>query len=92
MQIYLARLAAAKVRLEKLGRLRKSIAANTHHISAEDLAPKIIDHTLRRTVSSDNTTRPSAAPGGPWNGTAAGTLAVLSRLLLPSNKPFWLGL
>ena len=32
------------VRLEKVDRLKKSLAENTYHVSSEDLAQKIIDH------------------------------------------------
>jgi anti-sigma28 factor (negative regulator of flagellin synthesis) len=32
------------VRLEKIDRLRKSLAENTYHVSSDDLAQKIIDH------------------------------------------------
>jgi anti-sigma28 factor (negative regulator of flagellin synthesis) len=32
------------VRLEKIDRLRKSLAQNTYHVSSEDLAQKIMDH------------------------------------------------
>jgi Anti-sigma-28 factor, FlgM len=35
------------VRLEKIDRLRKSLAENTYHVSSEDLAQKIIDHIRR---------------------------------------------
>jgi anti-sigma28 factor (negative regulator of flagellin synthesis) len=33
------------VRLEKIDRLKKSLAENTYHVSSEDLAQKIIDHS-----------------------------------------------
>jgi anti-sigma28 factor (negative regulator of flagellin synthesis) len=33
------------VRLEKIDRLRKSLAENTYHVSSEDLAQKIIDYS-----------------------------------------------
>jgi Anti-sigma-28 factor, FlgM len=32
------------VRLEKVDRLKKSLAENTYHVSSDDLAQKIIDH------------------------------------------------
>jgi anti-sigma28 factor (negative regulator of flagellin synthesis) len=35
------------MRLEKIDRLRKSLAENTHHVSSADLAQKIIDHMLQ---------------------------------------------
>jgi anti-sigma28 factor (negative regulator of flagellin synthesis) len=35
------------VRLEKIDRLRKSLAENSYHVSAADLAGKIIDYMLR---------------------------------------------
>jgi anti-sigma28 factor (negative regulator of flagellin synthesis) len=35
------------VRLEKIDRLRKSLAENTYHVSSADLAQKIIDHMLQ---------------------------------------------
>jgi anti-sigma28 factor (negative regulator of flagellin synthesis) len=35
------------VRLEKIDRLRKSLADNTYHVSSEDLAQKMIDHMLQ---------------------------------------------
>jgi anti-sigma28 factor (negative regulator of flagellin synthesis) len=34
------------VRLEKIDRLRKSLAENTYHVSSADLAQKIINHML----------------------------------------------
>lgn len=34
------------VRWEKIDRLRKSLGENTYHVSATDLARKIIDHML----------------------------------------------
>jgi anti-sigma28 factor (negative regulator of flagellin synthesis) len=36
------------VRLDKIDRLRKSLAENTYHVSSADLAQKIIDHILRQ--------------------------------------------
>jgi hypothetical protein len=33
------------MRLERIDRLRKSLAENTYHVSAADLAQKMIDHT-----------------------------------------------
>jgi hypothetical protein len=35
------------VRLEKIDRLKKSLAENTYHVSSADLAQKIIDHLLQ---------------------------------------------
>jgi anti-sigma28 factor (negative regulator of flagellin synthesis) len=35
------------VRLEKIDRLRKSLAENTYHVSSADLALKILDHMRR---------------------------------------------
>jgi anti-sigma28 factor (negative regulator of flagellin synthesis) len=35
------------VRLEKIDRLKKSLAENTYHVSSADLAEKIIDHIRR---------------------------------------------
>jgi hypothetical protein len=34
-------------RLDKIDRLRKSLAENTYHVSSADLAQKIIDHMLQ---------------------------------------------
>jgi anti-sigma28 factor (negative regulator of flagellin synthesis) len=34
-------------RLEKMDRLRQSLADNTYHVDSEDLAQKIIDHMRR---------------------------------------------
>jgi anti-sigma28 factor (negative regulator of flagellin synthesis) len=35
------------VRLEKIARLRKSLAENTYHVSSADLAQKIVDQVVQ---------------------------------------------
>jgi anti-sigma28 factor (negative regulator of flagellin synthesis) len=35
------------VRLEKINRLRKSLAENTYRVSSDELAQKVIDHMLQ---------------------------------------------
>jgi hypothetical protein len=38
---------AEEARLEKIGRLRQSLAENTYHVSATDSARKIIEHMMQ---------------------------------------------